>query len=457
MKIHALYVRVSTESQAEEGYSINAQTERLSAYGVAMGWEKTELFVDGGFSGSHLERPAMVELISMVKEGKIDSVVVYKLDRLSRSQKDTLFLIEDVFLPHNVDFISLNESIDTSTPYGRAMIGILSAFAQLERENIYQRTRMGMLERVKQGYWMGGGVVPFGYDYDKENGILTPNEREKEIVFQIYSLFIQGESPSRIAEKLGLGYDRLVMQIISRKSNLGLISYKGQEYQGRHQPIISQEMFDLAQKKRKSRQIVKKSGGVHLLTGLIFCKFCGSRLRYVRWGKKGYKLRCYSQDPSKQYMKGVKKCNEPAVWAEKVEEILLTDIKKVSVDLRQREGKNSSFNGELPKQIEKERLKLKRLYHLYGQDGEETLLSAIDESKKRLNRLILLLEEEKNKQESEQELSILKERICTLGETWNILNEPQKQEILRECIEKILINEDSVEIYYKFDGMERRD
>ena len=134
--VRALYVRVSTEAQAEEGYSVGAQTERLQSYCKAMGWAKTELYVDGGFSGSNLERPEMQRLIGDVKSGKTAAVLVYKLDRLSRSQKDTLYLIEDVFIPNDVDFISLNESIDTSTPYGRAMIGILSAFAQLERENI---------------------------------------------------------------------------------------------------------------------------------------------------------------------------------------------------------------------------------------------------------------------------------------------------------------------------------
>ena len=139
--LRALYIRVSTEAQAEEGYSIQAQTERLEAYCKAMGWERYRFYTDGGYSGSNLDRPEMTRLIADVRAGQVATVVVFKLDRLSRSQKDTLYLIEDVFLPNEVDFISLNESIDTSTPYGRAMIGILSAFAQLERENIYLRRK----------------------------------------------------------------------------------------------------------------------------------------------------------------------------------------------------------------------------------------------------------------------------------------------------------------------------
>ena len=129
--LRALYIRVSTEAQAEECYSIQAQTERLEAYCKAMGWDNYRCYTDGGYSGSNLDRPEMTRLIADARGGQLATVVVFKLDRLSRSQKDTLYLIEDVFLPHWVDFISLNESIDTSTPYGRAMIGILSAFAQL--------------------------------------------------------------------------------------------------------------------------------------------------------------------------------------------------------------------------------------------------------------------------------------------------------------------------------------
>ena len=150
----AIYIRVSTDAQFEEGYSVDAQKEQLTAYCVSKGIKDQEYYIDGGWSGSNIERPEIERLISDVKDGKISCVIIYKLDRLSRSQKDTLYLIEDLFMPNNVDFVSLTESLDTSTPTGRAMIGILAAFAQLERETIRIRTRMGMNERVKAGYWM---------------------------------------------------------------------------------------------------------------------------------------------------------------------------------------------------------------------------------------------------------------------------------------------------------------
>lgn len=187
----ALYCRVSTDAQFEDGYSIDAQKELLQAYCKSRQITNYKIFVDGGYSGSNLNRPAIQEVIEDSKQGKISTVVVYKLDRISRSQKDTLYLIEDVFLPNEVDFISMNESFDTSSPFGRAMVGILSVFAQLERDNIKLRTRMGMKKRVEEGYWMGGGIVPYGYDYDANQGILVKNG-ESDNVRKMYELYLEG-------------------------------------------------------------------------------------------------------------------------------------------------------------------------------------------------------------------------------------------------------------------------
>ena len=188
----AIYVRVSTQEQAEEGYSIDAQLERLRAYCTARGWTIADEYVDPGYSGAKLERPAMQRLIHDVRSRKndIDAVLVFKLDRLSRSQKDTLYLIEDVFITNQVDFISINESFDTSTPYGMVMIGILSAFAQFERENIKLRTQMGLTERAKDGYWRGGGKPPIGYRYDRERGTLVIDPYEAAQIRELFDLFV---------------------------------------------------------------------------------------------------------------------------------------------------------------------------------------------------------------------------------------------------------------------------
>ena len=155
-----------------------------------MGWEIVETFVDPGFSGGDTDRPGLKAMIKTVETSDIDKVVVYKLDRLSRSQKDTLFLIEDVFLKNNTDFVSMNENFDTSTPFGRAMIGILAVFAQLEREQIKERMSMGKEARAKEGKWHGGATEPIGYDYDPVTELLNVNEYEAMQVKELFELFL---------------------------------------------------------------------------------------------------------------------------------------------------------------------------------------------------------------------------------------------------------------------------
>src|SRR5699024_5250634 len=143
----------STEHQ-RENYSIAEQTDRLTAFCAAKDITIGRIYTDGGYSGGTLRRPALQDMLAHLPE--YDVVIVYKLDRLSRSQKDTLLLIEDYFLAKQVDFISVCENFDTSTPLGRAMIGMLSVFAQLEKEQITERFTMGRLARAKNGYYHGG-------------------------------------------------------------------------------------------------------------------------------------------------------------------------------------------------------------------------------------------------------------------------------------------------------------
>jgi len=170
LKKCAIYIRVSTTEQADEGFSIQAQRDKLVNYCKAKDWLISDFYMDPGYSGSTLDRPAIQRLIKEIRN--FDIVLVYKLDRLSRSQKDTLHLIEDIFLKNQVDLVSLSESFDTGTAFGRASVGILSVFAQLERETIRERSRLGKTERAKEGLYKGG-LPPFGYTY--ENGELKIN------------------------------------------------------------------------------------------------------------------------------------------------------------------------------------------------------------------------------------------------------------------------------------------
>lgn len=245
-----IYIRVSTQEQANEGYSIDAQTDRLTSYCKSRDWKIYNTYIDGGFSGSNTNRPALHQLMQDIQDKKLNCVLVYKLDRLSRSQKDTLYLIEDVFLKNKIDFVSLNENFDTSSPFGRAMIGILSVFAQLEREQIKERSLMGRIERAKNGLWHGGGFEPFGYNYI--NGQLIVNEYEATIVQDAFDLFLQKLPIHRInriiSEKYGKEFHETVLRsILSTRLYTGKISYLGGIYDGQHQAIITEDTFKAAE------------------------------------------------------------------------------------------------------------------------------------------------------------------------------------------------------------------
>lgn len=449
-KIAAIYIRVSTDIQAEEGYSIEAQKEQLTAYCVSKGIKNYDYYIDGGWSGSNIDRPEMQRLIKDVKDDKISHVIVYKLDRLSRSQKDTLYLIEDVFNPHNVDFVSLNESMDTSTPMGRLMLGILSAFAQLERENIRMRTRMGMKERVKSGLWMGGGRVPFGYDYDSSQGILVPN-KDAEKVKQIYKLYIEGKSPQDIADLLGLKYDKLVNQILVRKSNYGIIEYNGEEYQGKHEPIISKETYDIAMQCMEQRKTTRTNNSEHLLTGLIYCGKCGAKMRYQKWGNKGCKLICYSQQKSKKYLIKDPDCDQEKIWADEIEGYVVNALFQFADNYEP--SKTESI-------IEKDKLtllynqknelskKLKRLYNIYAEQDDDMLLETISDVKKQLDSVNKKIEQDiQNDTEEKQR----KDKICilrNLSSIWNDITANEKKTIIRKLVDKIVVTDNHVHINF---------
>ena len=452
MKKHtALYVRVSTDAQREEGYSIESQKEMLEGYCKSRQIKNFETYIDGGFSGSSIERPEVKRLIDNVKRGLIDSVIVYKLDRLSRSQKDTLFLIEDVFNPHNVSFVSLNENMDTSTPIGRAMLGIMSAFAQLERETIRERTRLGMRERVKSGLWMGGGHVPFGYDYDKENGILIPNS-DAETVKKMYELYLQGYSMMRIAQTVGLKYERLAQQILKRKTNAGYIHYNGVDYKGLHEPIISEEKYDKVIAMMSDRSRKNLTTAKSLLAGLIYCGVCGAKFRYQKWGESQYKVYCYSQDKGKPHLIKDVKCDNSKIWADQVENVVISDLFKMAklvINEETDNTKSENIADILERQYETTARKIKNLYNLYAQNEDELLLQTIEENQAELVKLSERINSERQHDEEYEKSRAEYQRLLTLEDAWKFMTILEKQNILRDFINKIIITYDKIDVYYK--------
>ena len=449
----ALYVRVSTDAQYEEGYSVDAQKEKLEAYCKLKDIDDYDFYVDGGWSGSNIHRPEMERMIEDIKENKISTVIVYKLDRLSRSQKDTIFLLEDVFIPHNCNFISLNENFDTTTPYGKAMIGILSVFAQLERENIRERTRMGMYERVKSGLWMGGGRVPFGYDYDKEKNILVPNEHAEDVK-KIYNLYLQGYSPNKLSEMFDVANDTHISHILDRITYIGKINYRGEILDGLHEPIIDEDTWNKVQAERKRRNSKKTVTSTYLLTGLVYCARCGAKMRYQKWGKDSVKIYCYSQQKSRPQLIKDPNCDNEKIDAFDLEKIVLDNLfsytRKIKSTTKENINPNISASDVLKKKYETLVSKIKRLYNLYAESGNDILLQTIEENKQDLqsieDELVLASETEKNKSNIELQSNI----IANLENSWKYLTIKEQQQALRLCITKVVVDGYNVSIQYNF-------
>lgn len=354
-----IYIRVSTQEQAEEGYSVGEQTSRLQGYCKAMGYTIVDTFTDPGYSGGDLERPGLKRLIRTVESGGVNRVVVYKLDRLSRSQKDTLFLIEDVFLKNNTEFESMSEKFDTSSPFGRAMIGILAVFAQLEREQIKERMSMGREARAKEGKWHGGAREPIGYDYDPEADLLRVNEYEAMQVREAAELVLSGVPVRRVEEMfIEKGYThkqgrpwqpQVIRRVLKSKVNCGYIYHKGEYYKGDHEPILDEETVDRLIEffDRRSADFAKRGivqgKNTSYLGGLLFCKKCGAKMakdqqqHRNRAGEqtkpKTLLYNCYSRSRRvRKMIKSETKCMNKRWVMEELDDLVFNEIKKLALD-----------------------------------------------------------------------------------------------------------------------------
>ena len=448
----ALYIRVSTDAQYEEGYSVEAQKQKLEQYCKLKDITDYRFYIDGGWSGSNIERPEMKRMIDNIRSKQVSAVVVYKLDRLSRSQKDTVFLLEDVFIPNGCNFISLNENFDTTTPYGKAMIGILSVFAQLERENIRERTRMGMQERVKSGLWMGGGRVPFGYDYDPGKDVLVPNGHAKDVK-QIYELYLQGYSTTQLSEMFDVSEDKQITDILTRVTYLGKIRFRGETYDAKHEAIIDRELWDRVQREHERRSTKKAVPASYLLTGLLYCGRCGAKMRYQKWGKDKVKIYCYSQQSSKKYLIKDSSCDNDKVDAELVEKAVTEDLFRRTDSIVP--GSDIAPVSASALKILKQRyndaaMKLKRLYNLYAGSGDEVLLETIEDIKSELESVSRQIADEEKNHSIASDITERLNSVVNLREQWDRLSMKERQQAVAVCISRIVIDGTDIDIHYRF-------
>jgi len=285
----AIYTRVSTDGQAEvEFNSCETQEIKIRSFISSQNdLEVYKVYSDQGYTGANTDRPALQELIGDIQAGKINTVMAYKIDRLTRSPKDFYRLVE-IFDQHNVSFISVTERFDTSTPSGRLLRNIMLTFGQFERELISERIKDKIFERAKKGMW-SCSTTPFGYKREDKKLVIDPGESKIiKYIFEniiatgsMYQIYKDLKS-QKILDRKGLPLSKsAIFRMIRNISYTGLLKYKDSIYQGQHEPIISKELFEQAQQFNKERPKVMKTYNYSLFPGLVHCKQCGSIMSSV--------------------------------------------------------------------------------------------------------------------------------------------------------------------------------
>lgn len=471
----AIYVRVSTIEQYKEGYSVAEQIERLTKFCEAKGWTVYKVYIDGGYSGASMERPALQEMIKGIGFGLFNAVLVYKLDRLSRSQRDTLEIIEDILLPSNIEFISMTENLDTSTPFGRAMIGILSVFAQLEREQIKERMAIGIEGRAKEGKWHGTACSPIGYDYRDDQ--LHIIEYEAMMVKEAFELFAKRVPINRICtdfEKKGYRHRygcflaASMGRMLKNELYAGFIEKNGVFYEAQHEAIVSKELYDQCQaifeersKDNPNRKYSFKYNSA--FGGLIYCKHCGAKycrtVGHVKQdGTRSNFYTCYSRNKKVKKKVVNPNCRNKIWRMEELDRKIFSEIEKLSLDPKYiDELRGESADEEKPRKIELLRKRIEELTKQVSRYSDLYSLGSMDMDEVKAKIEPLTAERQSLKIELEmlqRESSVTTEHTLKLAHSFGEALESGVLEDIRfivdELVEKVVLDGEKIRIHWTF-------
>lgn len=448
-----LYARVSTEEQADEGHSIDAQLRVLREFCARKGWQVVGEYVDAGYSGKTLKRPKMQALLhdAQTAPRAFDVIAVHKLDRFSRSISDTinsLTRLKEI----GIGLASATQPIDFTTPEGKAMLMMLAVFAEIYIDNLSAETKKGKEQRARKGFW--NGTIPFGYLAFTEN---PKTDEERMLVFhpqniEGYRLAIRmcadGKRTHEIQHALNsLGYrtsghwgvrpfgkDTIVAMLQSR-FYLGEVSYKGEWMPGKHQPAIDVETWERAQF-QIMRRVAQRSdrhtqvSRPYVLRGLVYCAECGNRLRgwigkkEVRYYRdtatdKGHmcsqKQRIPAETIEGQIGEILTRLHLPDDWLERALILVGEDCDENAA----REKKRASLETQLDR---------KRVLFELGDISEQTYRA----ERERIRREIQELRPVKT-----LDLERAAKVIQNFGELWNKATLKEQEEIAHAIIEKV--------------------
>jgi len=382
----AVYTRKSTDENLNSEFtSMDAQREACEDFIKSRkeeGWQLyPERFDDAAFSGGNMDRPALQRLLALIRQGKVQVVVAYKYDRLSRNMKDFVKIL-DLFDKHGAAFVSVTQQFDTSTSIGRMFQTMLMGFAQFERELVSERTRDKRAAMVQKGMWPGGMPV-IGYDVDSANRKLIVNRKEVKQTRDQFLSYLKEKSLNRAARKLneqgyrlkrwvtkegreigGRRYNKTnLVGILKNPLYIGKLRYRDKVFDGQHPPIIEESLFNRTQK------LLAKNGDQHksanqdkhdfLLRGLVHCEACGSYMTpnfsYSK-GRKYFYYKCTKVDKLDR-----NECPVRSVPAKELENIVLQRLSflgqnKKLVEKIVKEAQTTSVRALNPLRQEKERV-----------------------------------------------------------------------------------------------------
>ena len=498
-KLCGLYVRVSTERQSEiKDGSLETQTDRLKQY---MGfraksalddakqakWKVVDIYREEGKSGKNTERPALQKLLSDVKEGSINAVLCTKIDRITRSLID-FYKLNEIFIKHNVDFISLEENFDTSTPMGKAMLKMTLVWAELEREQTSQRTKEKMLWRAQQGLWNGGQIL--GYDLiDKK---LSVNKDEAKLVNSMFNKYLELGSVLKVVEYLnGHGYrtkeyisrrrnakrggnkffNQYISHVLKNKIYIGQVWHHDKAYPGQHKAIVNEKLWYEANRTLKlqtPKRINPKREVKHtfILQGLLRCGWCGNYMstKYST-GRKG--LHYYYQC-TKNAHGGKSACDMRYVPAAELEKVVLDKLKQMSADKKRiqrivneanKDTESTLINLRKDRKIQENKLApiKNAIKNILNNMAKEERLKNSKSVSEELNRLELQREQiEKDIQNIDFEINQVKQQVLSAKVMYDSLTKfsqiyeaatPQELKELLPCfVEKVTWTPTEIEI-----------
>jgi len=474
----AIYTRKSTSAGLEQEFnSLDAQREACADYAKRQGWTVVATYDDGGFTGANIDRPAFQRLLADVDAGKLDVVVVYKVDRLSRSLLDFARVLER-FNDHNVSFVSVTQNFSTANALGKLTLNMLMSFAEFEREMIAERTRDKIVAARRKGKWTGG-TVPIGYyAVDRK---LVKNAPEALVVREVFDLYESHRSVLGVVRDLrargrkrrkGEWTKDAVLRVLSNPLYAGLIAAAGDLHPAEHEAIVAREQFERVRQLLAGHVARPPRPGknpAYLLRGLLYCGVCGAAM--TPGGSRAYRYyRCVTRDKL-----GAKACTSRPLPARAVEDFVVERLHGIAADKAQiaeiqerirarfeaERGALSAQRAALPARIGKLSSDAQSLATTVARvsgraqkvaEGRlHTTAAALERAQTELQALEVRLVSLKV---AVAEAEWVRESLSDFASLWELMTPTNRQRLVGAIVDRVEVNESGGEMAIKLAAME---